>query len=194
MSKLSYILIAIMAAALIFMGAVRGYQLYQRKAAQWEEERVREQGAFSFQNVPVSLAAPKADPMSLPVRFNPAASQDVFLEDAPLAPEQEVRQAQDTIASILEDYKDDERLRAFNQDLSAASSGKAVDLSALSGGDLKQVLLDNPEIAAVVGKHMQNPDFAKTVQQILTNPQFVKSVQDLQRAGADGSAARKKAE
>ncbi len=194
MSKISYILIAIMAAALIFMGAVRGYQLYQRKTAQWEAEREQAQSAFSFQNVPVSLAAPQAEPMSLPVRFAPSSVQDVFLEDAPLSPEQEVRQAQDTIVSILEDYKDDEQLQSFNRDLAAASSGKAVDLSALSGRDLKQMLQDNPEIAVVVGKHMQNPDFAQTVQQILTNPQFIKSVQDLQRAAVNPSSAQKKAE
>ncbi len=194
MSKLSYVLVSIMAAALIFMGAVRGYQLYQRKTAQWEEERSRAQGAFSFQNVPVSLAAPQAEAMPLPVRFDSSARQDVFLEDAPLSPQQEVRQAQDTIASILEDYKDDEQLRSFNRDLAAASSGRAVDLSALSGGDLKQLLQANPEIGAVVSKHMQNPDFAQTVQQILTNPQFVKSVQDLQRAGASAGVAQKKAE
>lgn len=193
MSKLSYSLIAVMAAALIFMGAVRGYQLYQRKTAQWETERSQAQGAFSFQNVPVSLAAPQAGRMALPVRFNPSGQQDVFLEDVPLAPEQEVRQAQDTIASILQDYKDDEQLRSFNRDLASASSGRAVDLSALSGGDLKDVLQANPQIAAVVSKHMQNPDFAQTVQQILTNPQFVKSVQDLQHAGA-AAKAQKKAE
>ena len=178
----------------MFMGADRGYQLNQRKSAQWEEERIAEQGAFSFQNVPVSLAAPQAEVMPFPVRFDAAAHQDVFLEDAPLAPEQEVRQAQDTIASILEDYKDDENLRSFNRELAAASSGRAVDLSALSGGDLQQLLQANPEISSVVSKHMQNPDFAKTVQQILTNPQFVKSVQDLQRAGAEASSAQKKAE
>lgn len=194
MSKLSYFCIAVMAAALIFMGAVRGYQLYQRKAAQWEEERLAQEGAFTFQNVPVSLAAPQAQPVSAPVRFNPAATADVFLEDAPLAPEQEVRQAQDTIASILQDYQDDEKLQSFNRDLAAATQGKAVDLRALSGGNLAQVLKDNPEISRVVGKHMQNPDFAQTVQQILTNPQFVKSVRDLQRGGSPAASAQKKAE
>lgn len=192
MSKFSYICIGIMAAALIFMGAVRGYQLYQRKAAQWEEERIAQDGAFRFQNVPVSLAAPQAEPITYPVRYDTAAKhKDVFLEDAPLAPEEEVRQAQDTIVSILDDYKDNEQLQNFNRDLSQATGGKAMDLSALSGGDLSQVLKANPEIAQVVGKHMQNPDFAQTVQQILTNPQFVKSVQDLQRGGA---SAQKKAE
>lgn len=191
MSKLSYTLIAIMAAALIFMGAVRGYQLYQRKAAQWEEERSHAQSAFSFQNVPVSLAAPQAEMMAFPVRFEAASQEDIFLEDVPLSQEQEVRQAQDTIASILEDYKDDAQLRAFNRDLAAASSGHAVDLSALSGGDLKQVLKANPKIGAVVSKHMQNPEFAKTVRQILSNPQFVKSVKDLQRAGAGAKTNKK---
>lgn len=191
MSKLSYTLVAIMAAALIFMGAVRGYQLYQRKTAQWEEERARTQSAFSFQNVPVSLAAPQAEVMPMPVRFDASAGRDVYLEDTPLPPQQEVRQAQETIASILEDYKDDEKLRSFNRDLAAATSGGAVDLSALSGGDLKQVLKANPKIGAVVSKHMQNPEFAKTVQQILSNPQFIKSVKDLQRAGAGAKTNKK---
>ena len=188
MSKLSYVFIGIIAAALIFMGAVRGYQLYERKTAEWEEQRRREEGAFSFQNVPLSLASPQAEPVSYPVLFDPSSTKDVFLEDIPLAAEQ------DTISSILEDYKTDVNLQSFNQDLAAATDGKAMDLRALSGGDLKQVLADNPEISAVVSKHLQNPDFAKTVQQILTNPQFVKSVQDLQQHEAGGTAAAKKTE
>lgn len=194
MSKLSYVLIAIIAAALIFMGAVRGYQLYERKTAEWEERRIAEEGAFSFQNVPLSLAAPQAELVSYPVLFEPSATQDVFLEDAPLDAEQEIQQARDTISSILEDYKTDDNLQSFNRDLAAATHGKAVDLGALSGGDLKQVLADNPDIAAVVSKHLQNPDFAKTVQQILTNPQFVKSVQDLQQHEAGGTSSAKKTE
>ncbi len=194
MSKLSYVFIGIIAAALIFMGAVRGYQLYERKTAEWEEQRRREEGAFSFQNVPLSLASPQAEPVSYPVLFDPSSTKDVFLEDIPLAAEQEIQQARDTISSILEDYKTDVNLQSFNQDLAAATDGKAMDLRALSGGDLKQVLADNPEISAVVSKHLQNPDFAKTVQQILTNPQFVKSVQDLQQHEAGGTAAAKKTE
>ncbi|MGN1058360.1 MAG: hypothetical protein ACI4Q7_03300 [Candidatus Avelusimicrobium sp.] len=194
MSKLSYVFIGIIAAALIFMGAVRGYQLYERKTAEWEEQRRREEGAFSFQNVPLSLASPQAEPVSYPVLFDPSSTKDVFLEDVPLAAEQEIQQARDTISSILEDYKTDVNLQSFNQDLAAATDGKAMDLRALSGGDLKQVLADNPEISAVVSKHLQNPDFAKTVQQILTNPQFVKSVQDLQQHEAGGTAAAKKTE
>ena len=194
MSKLSYVLIGIIAAALIFMGAVRGYQLYERKTAEWEEQRQSEEGAFSFQNVPLSLAPPQAAPISYPVLFEPSSTKDVFLEEPPLSAEQEIQQARDTISSILEDYKTDANLQSFNQDLAAASHGKAMDLSALSGGDLKQVLADNPEISAVVSKHLQNPDFAKTVQQILTNPQFVKSVQNLQQYEAGGTAAAKKTE
>ena len=194
MSKLSYVFIGIIATALIFMGAVRGYQLYERKTAEWEEERRREEGAFSFQNVPLSLASPQAEPVSYPVLFDPSSTKDVFLEDVPLAAEQEIQQARDTISSILEDYKTDVNLQSFNKDLAAATDGKAMDLRALSGGDLKQVLADNPEISAVVSKHLQNPDFAKTVQQILTNPQFVKSVQDLQQHEAGGTAAAKKTE
>ena len=183
MSKTSILLILIMAAALVYMGAVRGYELYQKKVAQWEEERAEQIDSFSFQNVPVSLAAPQAEPMARPVLFNPntAQEQEVFYEDAPLAPAEQTKQAQDTILSIVQDFNNQPEMQAFNKDLKQATQGSAPDLSALSGGDFAQVLKQNPEIAQVITKHMQNPEFAQTVQQIFSNPQFVESVRQLQR-------------
>ena len=184
MSKTSIFLIIVMAAALVYMGAVRGYEFYQQKVAQWEEERAEQIDSFSFQNVPISLAAPQAEPMARPVIFNPklAQEQEVFYEDVPLNPQEQTKQAQDTILSIVQDFNSEPEVQAFNKDLIQATQGAAVDLSALSGGDVAQVLKQNPEIAQIITKHMQNPEFAQTVQQIFSNPQFVESVRQLQRA------------
>ncbi|MBR4681948.1 MAG: hypothetical protein IKP06_01405 [Elusimicrobiaceae bacterium] len=184
MSKTSYTLIIIMLAALAYMGALRGYQLYERKTAQWEEERQAAQGPFSFQQVPISLAAPQAEPTARPVVYKEGANADIFLEDKPLPTELQTKQAQDTIVSILDDFKDEPSVRSFNKDLAQATQGQAVDLSALGGGDLAQVLRDNPQIRQVVSKHMQDPEFAQKVQQIFSNPQFVESVRHLQQQGA----------
>lgn len=184
MSKTSYTLIIIMLAALAYMGALRGYQLYERKTAQWEEERQAAQGPFSFQQVPISLAAPQAEPTARPVVFKEGANADIFLEDKPLPTELQTKQAQDTIVSILDDFKDEPSVQSFNKDLAQATQGQAVDLSALGGGDLAQVLRDNPQIQQVVSKHMQDPEFAQKVQQIFSNPQFVESVRHLQQQGA----------
>lgn len=183
MSKTSIFLIVIMAAALVYMGAVRGYELYQKKVAQWEEERAEQIDPFSFQNVPVSLATPQAEPMARPVLFDPKAvqEQEVFYEDAPLDPQAQTKQAQETILSIVQDFNNEPEVQAFNKDLLEATQGSAPDLSALSGGDVAQVIKQNPEIMQVIGKHMQNPDFAQTVQQIFSNPQFVESVRQLQK-------------
>ena len=168
MSKVSYFLIALIITALLFMGAVRGYQFYEKKAAQLEAERAANQQTFSFQNVP------------RPVLFS-ERKQDIFLEEAPLNNQQEVQQAQDTIESILADFREDPNLQAFNKDLKDATDGNTVDLRGLSHGNLSEILQQNPEISAVVTKHMQNPDFAKTIEQIFSNPQFVESIQALQR-------------
>ena len=184
MSKTSYTLIIIMLAALAYMGALRGYQLYERKTAQWEEERQAAQGPFSFQQVPISLAAPQAEPTARPVVYKEGANADIFLDDKPLPTELQTKQAQDTIVSILDDFKDEPSVRSFNKDLAQATQGQAVDLSALGGGDLAQVLRDNPQIRQVVSKHMQDPEFAQKVQQIVSNPQFVESVRHLQQQGA----------
>lgn len=182
MSAFSRFLITVMVVALLGMGAIRGYQLYERKAAQWEEERAAADNAsITFQHVPVSLAAPQAEPVSRPVLYRDDAPTDIYLTDEPLDAKQEVAQASATIGSILADYKEDAQLQAFNRDLAQATQGQAVDLRALSGGNLKQVLDDNPQIREVVAKHMQDPAFAQTVQQVLSNPQFIESVRQLQK-------------
>ena len=214
MSKTSYTLIAIMITALLYMGAVRGYQFYQEKAALWEEERQNDGNAFTFQNVPISFAAPQAEPVARPVRLPeqnssisilsdaqleqasstdtrvdgagvlvPANGGEVFLEDAALPADKQIQQAKDTLRSIVQDYKDEPEIKAFNKELKKVTHGQAVDLSSLGGGNLQQVLKDNPQIQDVVSKHMKNPDFARKVQEIFSNPQFVQSVRELQQHG-----------
>ena len=213
MSKTSYALIAVMITALLYMGAVRGYQFYQEKAAQWEEERQNSTDIFSFQNVPVSFAAPQAEAVSRPVplpeqnssisilsdneitrtKIIPEqvdgagipvnATGEVFLEDTPLPVEKQVQQAQDTLRSIVQDYKDEPEIKSFNQELKKVTKGQAIDLSSLGSGDLNQLLKGNPQVQAVVAKHMKNPEFARKVQQIFNNPQFVQSVRQLQQSG-----------
>lgn len=182
MSRLSYVLIVIMVTALIYMGAVRGYQVYQRKVVQWEEERQNDGNAFSFQNVPVALSAPMPDPTPRPVSYQ-NYQEDFFLEDTPLTQEGEIQQAKDTLTSILADYQQDPHLQAFNKDLAAATGGQAIDLTSLSGESLPAIVQKNPQIREIVGKHMKDPDFSKVIQQIFSNPQFVKSVQKLQEKG-----------
>ena len=179
MSKLSYALIAVIVAALLFMGAVRGYQFYARKAAEQQAERDANTQPFTFQNVPLKLAPPEPEPISRPVLFS-QSKQEIFLEDSPLSAEEQTQQAQDTLRSILADFKDDANLRAFNKELKEVTQGATTDLAGLSGGDLGKILQQNPQISEVVSKHMQNPDFAKTVQQIFSNPQFIESVQQLE--------------
>ena len=194
MSKLSYCLIAIMGAALIFMGAVRGYQAYEKRAQELAEAEANDGTPFSFQHIPVSLAAPQGAEPNRPVPFNPAQSA-IFLEEAPLSAEQRKQQAQETISSILADYQQDPELQRFNQDLFAATQGTASDLSALGGENLAALLKENPQIAQVVQQYMQNPNFAQTVKQIFANPQFVESIRQLQGAAAATQAQNaKKAE
>ena len=183
MSKLSYALVALIVTALLFMGAVRGYQFYAAQAAQEQAEQDRQTQPFTFQNVPLKLAPPQAETVSKPVLFS-ERKQDVFLEDAPLPPQAQLQQAQDTIQSILADYKEDPNLRAFNRDLKQATQGQAVDLASLGGENLGEILQQNPQISEVISKHMQNPDFAKTVQQIFSNPQFIESIKQLQQPHA----------
>ena len=179
-----------MITALLFMGAVRGYQFYAAQAAREQAELDANTQPFTFQNVPLSLAPEQAAPVSKPVLFSQRA-QEIFLEDAPLSQEDEIKQAKDTIDSILADYKDDPNLRAFNKELRQATNGQAVDLAELGGDNLPQLLQKNPQISQVVSKHMKNPDFAQIMQQIFSNPQFIESIKQLQQKPHPAQNAKK---
>ena len=91
----------------------------------------------------------------------------------------------------MEDYQD-ETIQAFNQEISDITQGQVNSLEVLSGGEVVQLLQQNPEIASVVEKHMKNPDFAQTIQQIFSNPQFIKSAKILQDAANKPTASEDK--
>lgn len=179
MSKTSYGLLALMVAALIMMGAVRAREWYMQYKTAQEIASENDGTPFTFQQVPVSLAAPEAEAVPNPVRYK-RGYPEVYLEDTPLAPQEQAQQAQDTIASIIEDYKDEPSLAQFNADLQQASHGEVKDLVDLSTQNLQQILQQNPEIAHVVEKHAKEVDFTKVLEEIFNNPQFQQSVKELQ--------------
>jgi len=183
MSKTSYFLLALMAIALIYMGAVR---LQEWRTAKQEMQEIADRNdgnPFTFQQVPVSLAAPEVELMQNPVKYQ-RPFPEVYLEDAPLTAQQQVEQAQETIVSIVEDFKDEPAIIEFNQDLQEASQGEVKDLADLSTQNLQQILQKNPEINRVVEKHMKDVDFAKILGEIFENPQFQQSVKELQGESA----------
>lgn len=171
MSKTSYALICIMAAALCYMGAVRAYQFYQEKVETQQQTR----DAQSL----LSHVVEADDTESVPALWH-APAEDIFLEEKPLSQIQKEQQAKETIESIVNDYRMLPALRQFHADLEAVTKGEVKQLDDLSKSNLAQVLAENPEIKSVVSKHMQSEDFAAVLQQIFSNPQFQQSVQDLQ--------------
>ena len=179
MSKTSYFLLALIAAALIYMGVVR-LQEWRAEKQEIQEIADKNDGSpFTFQQVPVSLAAPEAELMQNPIKYQ-RSFPEIYLEDAPLTAEQQIEQAQETISSIVEDFKNEPAVVQFNQDLQDASSGEVKDLVDLSTQNLEQILQKNPEIVRVVEKHAKNVDFASVLKEIFENPQFQQSVKELQ--------------
>lgn len=187
MSKTSYFLLGVIAIALMYMGAVRLQEWYtQHKEAQ-EIAAQNDGELFRFQQIPVSLAAPEVELMQNPVKYQ-RAHTEIYLEDTPLTQEQQVKQAQDTIESIVRDFEQEPALAEFNQDLQTASQGTVQNLTDLSTQNLQQILQQTPEINGVVQKYAKNPDFAKIMEEIFSNPQFQQSVIKLQ--GEPGTAQK----
>ena len=187
MSKTSLFLVFVMCTALCYMGAVRAYQFYERKKAEQLERDLNDGNPFTFQNIPIARPSPLPEAVPLPVAYTPPA-KDIFLEDMPLSEQQENEQAQQTITSIIDDFREEESLRAFNEQLNAVSQGQMKNLDDLSTKDLKSLIQSNPEIAAVVSTHMKNPDFARLINEIFSNPQFQQSVAQLQGQQAPKAA------
>lgn len=180
MSKTSYTLIAVMIAALIFMGAVRLHEVYEHKREIAEEASRNDGDLFSFQHIPVSLAGPQTQLPQAPVEYKPQGPV-VYLEDTPLTPEQQQQQARDTIASILADFEQETALAGFNEEIQQASHGEIQGLEDLSTQNLNYLIQQNPQIKGVVVKHLKNPNFSKIIDEIFSNPQFQQSVQTLQQ-------------
>lgn len=171
-----------MAAALLYMGAARLHEWYAQHQQEKQIAAQNDGEPFSFQKVPLSLAPAEVEPMQNPVKYQ-RPFPEIYLEDTPLAPAEQVQQAQETIKSIVQDFADEKSLQQFNQELQAASQGAVQDLVDLSTQNLQQLLQQNPEIDRVVQKHVKKPDFSKILKEIFENPQFQQSVQELQGPG-----------
>ncbi len=181
MSKTSWFFISVMVAALMYMGAVRWHE-WKTAMQEAQEAAARQDGEpFSFQHIPVSLAAPQTEALPTPVLYRPHHAE-IYLEDTPLTADAQQAQAHDTITSILADFKDEPALAQFTQEMQAATHGQVQGLEDLSTQNLAQVIQQNPQIAGVVEKHLKNPDFAKLIQDVFQNPQFQKSVKELQKS------------
>ncbi len=179
MSKTSYALIGLMVAALLYMGAARLYEKWEQHIEAQNAAALVDGEPFSFQHVPVSMAAPQAQPVQAPVKYQRVMSE-IYLEDEPLTEPQKDKQAQDTLASIVEDFKTDPAVAQFNQDLQTATQGTMQNLADLSSQNLAQFVQQNPQIMQVVQKHLNNKDFAAKINEIFSNPQFQQSVRQLQ--------------
>lgn len=177
MSKLSRFFIAVMVCGLAFMAGLRAWQAYERRAAQEAEETP---SASTFNSVPVRY---EPQPPAVPVpRRLPSPSdppQEILLGDAPLTADAARLQAQQTVASILSDYKDNPALQAFYADLQEAT-GREIDLAVLSSDRMADLVRQYPQVPQIMDKHTQNPEFAQVMQEILRNPQFARSVAVLQ--------------
>lgn len=171
MSKISYALIFIMLMALAYMGALRGYQWYQRRVALYNE-----------QHPAPSLFAPEPDTLPKPVAVEAwkPAKEDIFLEEKPLDDVLKEQQAKETIESILSDYRMNPAFRKFNEELERITEGKIKDFGELSTQSLTQIFQEHPQIAQIVRENETREDFMRVLQEVFSNPQYQKSVQQLQ--------------
>ena len=168
-----------MVTALLYMGAACLYEKWEQYAQAQQAAKLADGEPFSFQHVPLSMAAPQAEPMQAPVKYQ-RVLPEIYLEDTPLSPEQKDQQAQDTLVSIVEDFKADPAVVEFNRDLQIATQGNMQNLADLSSKNLAQFVQQNPQIVQVVQKHMKNKDFAAKINEIFSNPQFQQSMRQLQ--------------
>lgn len=176
MSWTSRFFAGIIVVGLAWITAIHLYRMYEERLPQ---EDVNSVGRI-FHQVPVQLKdqAPDEAALFLPWSFY-GKNRDVYLEDTPLEAEQQREQARQTLRSILADYKDNEKLRAFYADLKQGT-GQDLDLVSLSTEQLPVLLQQYPQIQDVMAKHSQDPEFTAVLQEVFNNPQFVRSVMILQ--------------
>ena len=174
MSKLSRFCIFIIVVGLAFITGVRWYRTYEEKVRQ---EAAQDSVGTTFQNVPVRWGPAEIEPSVL--QPFPSSNTEVFLEDK-LTLDQQQQQAQQTIVSILNDYKETPQIQAFHQDMQQATGREDITLEQLSAANVSAILQQYPQLQEVLSKHSQNPEFTKTLQEIFNNPQFIESVKILQ--------------
>ena len=166
-------------AALSYMGAARLHEWWHLYRAEHEAAAQQAAAEFSFQQVPLSLAAPQAEPVEPPVKYQPQLPP-IYLEDTPLSSQTQQQQAQQTLASIVEDFDQTADMQSFNLALQQASNGEVNNLADLSSQDLGQLIQKNPDIRLVIKQHLNNKEFAAKIDEIFSNPQFQQSVKQLQ--------------
>ncbi len=180
MSRLSRVCILIIWVGLAFIASLRLYRAYEQKVQDQAERSADGFSASSFlRTSPPVVELPVFQPLPKNGADVPA---EIFLEDAPLPASARKEQARQTIASILEDYREDPKLQAFHADLQKAA-GRPLNLTDLSGEQLPDLLRSYPQIQPVIAQYSQDPQFAKLLQEIFSNPQFVRSVGVLQQPG-----------
>ena len=177
MSKLSRFFIGVIVVGLAFIASLHLYRAYENYVQQTEQDASGP--TFTFNDVPVDFSPhPEAMETTL-VGTGEKTGQEVFLGGVELDSETEKEQARQTIASILDDYRQDTKLQAFYADLQKAT-GEQISLADLSGENLGNLLEQYPQIQEVLARYAKDPEFTKTLQEIFSNPQFVRSVAILQ--------------
>ncbi len=177
MSKKSRFFLWVIIVGLAFIAGVRAYRMYEGYVqAQLEAQPP----TITFNNVPVRRLPPQPEEQVYKRWTEEPAQKEFYLENPPLDAEQEKEQARATVASILSDYKNNPEIQSFYADLQQVTGRRDIDLTALSGENLTQLIQQYPQMQQVIAEHAKDPAFAQTIQEIFQNPQFIQSVKVLQ--------------
>lgn len=185
MSKTSRFFLWVIIVGLAFIAGVRLYRVYEQHAAQQAQEPAP---TMTFNNVPVQRVAPVSEE-SVYKRWSDEP-KEIYLDDSLLSAQQQTQQAQATVQSILNDYRQEPKMQAFVEALQQATGRKDIDLAVLSGTQLNDLLRQYPQLQQVVAEYAKDPQFAKMLQEIFSNPQFVSSVQVLQGSNVSAPSGK----
>lgn len=177
MSKTSRFFLGVIIIGLAFIAGIRAYRMYEGYVQAQQEAQPP---TMTFNNVPVQRLPPQIETQRFERWTGEPAVKEIYLEDQPLPAQLEKEQAQQTIVSILEDYKNNPEIQKFYADLRQATGRNDIDLAALSAENLPQLLQQYPQLQQVIAEHTKNPAFVGTIQEIFQNPQFIHSVTVLQ--------------
>lgn len=175
MSKTSRFFLWVIIVGLAFIAGVRLYRVYEQRAAEQAQEPAP---TMTFNNVPIQRVAPRAEE-GVYKRWSDEP-KEIYLDDGSLSAQQQTQQAQATVKSILNDYRQEPKMQAFVADLRKATGREDIDLAVLSTEQLGSLLQQYPQLQQVVAQYAKDPQFAQMLQEIFSNPQFVSSVQVLQ--------------
>lgn len=170
---------AVIIIGLAFIAGLRAYRAYENFVRQDEPAAA----GTTFQNVPVSFVPQIPEQTEFRRLPSGGSAREIYLQDTSLEPEAEREQARQTLRSIVDDYRSDPKVRAFYDELRAATGRTDIDLAALSGENLAVLLQEYPQMQEVMAQYAKDPEFMNVLQEIFANPQFVRSVAVLQGSG-----------